>query len=60
MMSAMSFYSPTVLMDVRREACAACMIMPRKWRRRLDAREEPDFILIFNHTDEVLSQKGDA
>ena len=56
-MSAMSFYSPVMLMGVMCEACATWMRMPRKRRRRPDASEDPNLSLNIHLTAEVLSQK---
>ena len=44
-------------MEVRCEACVACMQMPRKWRRRPVDSEDPNLILNSHPTAEVLYQK---
>ena len=56
----MSFSLPAMMMGVRCEACVACMCMPRKRRRRIDANEDPDISLNAHSTAKVLSQKRAA
>ena len=60
MTSAISFYSPDILVGVICGDFVAWMHMPRKRRSSPITRYEPDRSLNVHPTDEVLSQNRDA